>query len=131
MRGSLSPIDVSTDNVKRSRTIVSVMGQEMVSGTDAADQFVFHVIAGAATTLQGFDAEEGDTLDLSVLLEGQDDVTDAINKFVYATEQDGGTVISVDISGSGDRSNAIDLARLDNTTAVDIEQLLKDGSLTV
>jgi hypothetical protein len=35
----------------------------------------------------------------------------------------------VDLSGSGDRSNALDLARIEGVTGVDINELIKDGNL--
>lgn len=56
------------------------------SSAAAQDAFLFEAIAESAETLVDFNAQEGANLDISLLVEGQDDVTEAINDFVYTTE---------------------------------------------
>ncbi|MBN8520419.1 MAG: tandem-95 repeat protein [Alphaproteobacteria bacterium] len=112
-----------------SQNTINISGDGSYYGTDDADRFIFEAIGDGISSIQDFRMDEGDILDLSLLLDGQDDVTEAINSFVYATEVNGGTVISVDLSGSGDRSNALDLARIEGVTGVDINELIKDGNL--
>jgi T1SS-143 domain-containing protein len=106
-------------------------GTESVYGTDGADSFLFAAIGEAATTVHDFDATQGDRLDLSSVLQGQDDVSDAINDFVYARQDGDDLVISVDVSGSGDVSNAHDIARLDGMADLDLDSLLQNGNIVI
>ena len=70
-------------------------------------------------------------MDLSALIEGQDDVTDAINEFVYVTEEDGATIISVDVDGAGGPAEAQQVARLDGVTGVSLGDLFNNGNIDV
>ena len=77
-----------------------------------------------------FDQSEGDALDLTTLLQGSyDPLQDSINDFVFATENGGDTVISVDLSGSGDVANATDIASLQGVVGLSITDLDTNGSL--
>ena len=99
------------------KNIIEAMGSDVLYGEDGADNFVFAAIDQAnAVEIGGFNAAEGDSIDLSNLLEGQDDVTQAITDFVYAREEGGSTIVSVDVDGAGGPAQAVDIARLDNTS---------------
>ncbi len=110
---------------------VAIGTQDAVYGDDGADSFLFAAIGEAATTVYNFDAEGGDRLDLSAVLHSQDDVTDAINDFVYARQDGDDMVISVDVTGSGNAANAVDIARLDGMTGIDLDSLLQNGNIVI
>src|SRR5690606_14858824 len=53
--------------------LIEAFGDEIVQAQTGADHIVFDAIAdGLVHQIQGFNAEEGDSLDLSLILEGQD-----------------------------------------------------------
>ncbi len=112
-------------------TAVETEGLANVYGDDGADAFLFTAIGEVATTVHNFNVAEGDKIDLSSILQTQDDVTDAINDFVYLRQEGGDTVISVDVTGSGDISQAVDIARLDGLADLDIDSLLQNGNIVV
>lgn len=102
-----------------------------VYGLNGADLFLFDALGDAATSVHGFNAGEGDAIDLSSVLQGQDDVTDAINDFVFVRQDGNDTVVSVDVTGSGLASNAIDVARIEGAPDLDLDQLLQNGNIIV
>jgi T1SS-143 domain-containing protein len=114
------------------KNLIEVAGAAVLHGQDGADDFLFHAIGqGNVSEINGFNASEGDSLDLSMILEGHDDVSAAINDFVYAREEGDSTVISVDVSGSGDASHAVDIVQLDNVTGLDITEMLNNGNIVL
>ncbi len=102
-----------------------------VYGDDGADAFLFTAIGETAVEVHNFNAAEGDRLDLSAILQGQDDVTTAINDFVYARSEGGDTIVSIDLTGSGDASKAVDIARLEGVSDLNLEDLLHNGNIVV
>jgi hypothetical protein len=99
-------------------------------GTDGEqDTFLFQAIAESAATISEFNVEDGDVLDLSLLIEGTDDITEAINDYVYATEVDGDTIISVDVDGADGPAEAVEVARLEGVTGQTVEELLSNGNI--
>ena len=105
---------------------------ELYAQDGQTDSFLFGAIQESAATIMGFKAAEGDNLDLSALLDGDDQaVAEAINEFVYAREEGGDTVISVDVSGSGDAANAVDVARLEDVGDLDIVEMVNDGNIII
>ncbi len=105
--------------------IGSTLGSDIMTGGDGAD--IFHLIQGADGTLDvitDFDASEGDRIDLSQMIQGYDNLQGMIDNFVFTTEVDGNTVVSVDQSGSGDRSNAVDVVILQGANDLTLDQIL-------
>ncbi|MCI5061175.1 MAG: type I secretion C-terminal target domain-containing protein, partial [Alphaproteobacteria bacterium] len=102
----------------------------VLTGTSEADNFIFDAIAESAATIRDFDVAE-DTIDLSALIEGSDDVTNAINDFVQLHEEDGSTVISVDVDGANGPAEAVEVARLKDVTGTSAEELVNDGTIIV
>ncbi|MCD8570865.1 MAG: type I secretion C-terminal target domain-containing protein, partial [Alphaproteobacteria bacterium] len=99
------------------------------AGNGQADTFVFEAGDNQSDIVQGFNADEGDVLDISALLgDDFDPLQDAINEFVFATAQDdGSTVLSVDATGSGSAETATQFATLQGVTT-SIEELNNQGS---
>jgi T1SS-143 domain-containing protein len=91
----------------------------------AQDALLSQAIEQASETMQGYGVS-GDDLDMSMLLEGQDDVTDAINAFVYATEPGENTALSADC-GCASKAQSLDAARAETPSGLD--DLVKDEAL--
>lgn len=99
-------------------------GGDDLYGGHGADLFIFSKISHGIDHIKDFNVGEGDTLDVSALLHGFDPVTDAINKFVFATTSGSNTIVSVDPDGSGNISHATQIAVLENVTGVSVEDLI-------
>lgn len=110
---------------------------ETISGEDnvftaqdgIADTFVFEAGDNQSEMVQNFNADEGDVLDISSLLDNFDPLQDAIDDFVFATTtDDGSTVLSVDATGSGNAAAATQFAVLDGVTTT-VDDLSLKGAL--
>ena len=110
---------------------VSGDGAAYTAESNETDVFLFDAIAESATTIENFDTEDGDVVDLSLLVEGQSDVGDAINDFVYLTEENGDTVVSVDVDGADGPAEAVEVAKLKGVTGATVEELVEDGNIVV
>ena len=93
-------------------------------GNGGDDTFVFQA-DGGNDVIKDFSI--GDVLDVSGLLTGYDAVTDAINDFVFKTEVNGNTAISVDADGAAGPAAAIDVVTLEGITGLSIEQITNNG----
>jgi Ca2+-binding RTX toxin-like protein len=103
-------------------------GNDTLYGGAGADTFLFQSISDGMDTVKDFNKAEGDTLDLSQLLETYDPVQDSINDFVFARTSGGNTVISVDQTGHHDAVHAVDVVTLENVT-VTVDDLHANGAL--
>lgn len=82
-------------------------------------------------TVSGFDASEGDQLNLSDLFAPRHDVDSAIADFIALSESDGDTLVLVDPDGSGGKHNFKTVAQLTDTIGLKIEDMIDDGSVLV
>ena len=108
--------------------IGSTLGSDIMTGGEGAD--IFHLIQGADGTLDvitDFDASEGDRIDFSQMIQGYDNLQGMIDNFVFTTEVDGNTVISIDQSGSGDASNAVDVVILQGANDLTLDQIVQNA----
>jgi T1SS-143 domain-containing protein len=105
---------------------IDVSGSE-VYGTDGADEFAVTTLPSGAVLIHDFDMGQGDVLDLSAVLGHVDPVNAAIENFVFKTEVGGNTIISVDVNGTGDVNNAMQVAVLNNVTGIDLQQAIVTG----
>jgi hypothetical protein len=95
---------------------------DVLYGTSGADEFIFDTMTeDSVDVIVGFNAEEGDVVDLSSLLGEYDETQDAIDDFVFQNVEDGHTTISVDVTGSGDALNAQQVVVLDGVSGLDLE----------
>ena len=111
-----------TDNAD---TLVSSAGNDELYGGGGADVFLFTSIGEGLDTIKDFNALEGDVVDLSAILQDFDSVQDSINDFVFQTESNDNTVISVDVNGSGDAAQAVEVVVLEGATGLEIEDITK------
>ena len=106
-------------------------GNDILSGGSGADVFVQNAIGQGVDIIRDFGIDEADVLDLSGLIQNYDPTQQAINDFIFTREVDGGTILSVDVSGSGDVSNAVDLVALEGLQNLDIQAMLEAGNIHV
>jgi len=110
--------------------VVSIESNGAFYGTQDADLFLFENIGEAgAALLNDFNLNE-DAVDLSNVILGFDPLTDSINDFVFATENNGDTLLQIDADGTpgGAREN---VARLDEITGQTLDDLVQNGNLIV
>lgn len=98
-------------------------GNDTLYGGSGADTFHYTGNDGH-DVIKDFSVTEGDVLDLSLLLETTSATQDTLNQFIFATEQNGNTVISIDLTGSGNVNNAQALATLEGVRNVNLDDLL-------
>lgn len=106
-------------------------GNDTLFGGEGADSFVMNALNKGIDVIGDFDTNEGDVLDFSSLLTGYDPTQKAIDDFVFAREENGGTIISVDKSGSGDVCNAVDLVALKGVQDVSVGDMIENGNINV
>ncbi len=102
-------------------------GSDTFTGGAGADTFLYNAINEGVDRIKDFNQAEGDTLDLSGMISNFDPLTDAINDFVFAKEEGGNTVISVNIAGTGE-ATAKAIVVLEGVD-VSVNDLLHNGSL--
>ncbi len=106
-------------------------GNDILSGGSGQDTFVMEAVSQGVDVIKDFSTGEGDVLDLSSLLQGYDPTQQAIDDFVFSREVDGGTVLSVDTSGSGNATQAVDLVALEGLQNLDLQQLIENGNINI
>ncbi len=109
-------------------TIQTANDNGVLFGTDDADIFVFDQIDQDIDTVKDFDLTDGDVIDVTQIIGQANATQDAIDDFVFARNVSGDTELSIDINGSGDASNAIPLAIIEDVNDLDLGQALKTTS---
>jgi Ca2+-binding RTX toxin-like protein len=106
-------------------TLYGGNGIDMLYGQAGADIFVFEADSAFTNSdnIQDFNLLEGDTLDISDILNGYDPLTDAITDFVQITEDGSNSYLNVDADGGAD--NFVQIAYLYNATGLTDEEALE------
>ncbi len=99
-------------------------GPNEIWGGSGADTFLFERQDPGVDIIHDFSVGEGDILDLGDFLHNYDPTTEAIENFVFQRQEGNNTVVSVDVTGSGNVGGAEDVVVLENYTAGDLEQIL-------
>lgn len=100
--------------------------------SDAGDlSHGYQTLENGVVVIDDFDARQGDVIDLSSVLGNKDALSGAIEDFVFKTEINGNTVVSVDVNGSGDANNAIPIAVLSGVTGVNLNDVIVTNHETV
>ncbi len=106
-------------------------GDDVLSGGSGADTFVQNAVNQGVDVIRDFSADEGDVLDLAGLIQNYDPTQQALDDFIFSRDENGGTVLSVDVSGSGDANNAVDLVALEGLQNMDVQALVESGNINV
>lgn len=106
-------------------------GENTLIGGSGADTFVMQAVKEGIDVIRDFSVDEGDVLDLSALLQNYDPVQQAIDDFVFTRDLGEGTVLSVDISGSGNASNAVDIIALEGIKDIDLQTFVENGNINI
>ncbi len=120
--GSSSADDItgdSGDNVIDGRG-----GADTLEGGGGADTFKLSMMDGTVDTIADFNAAEGDILDVSDLVTVAEG--DAISDYIRLEEDgEGNTVLQVDTSGSGEDENFEDVAVLQGSVDLNIDEVVQ------
>jgi len=107
-----------------SDTFIIGEGKDLVGSSGNDDTFVFNAMDDQVDRIFGFSTgADGDTLDISNILNGYDPLSDAITDFVQITENWFGSYLSVDVDGGAD--NFVQIACLYGTTGLTNEEALE------
>ena len=105
-------------------TLNGTSGSDFLYGADGSDTFAFDSSSfSAVDTIGDFNVADGDTLDLSDVLEGYNALTDAISDFVQITDNGSDSVMSIDVNGGAD--NFVQVATLSGVTGLTDENALE------
>ena len=96
-------------------------GENIIYGNGGNDTFLFKSAHDGVDTIKDFHV--GDVIDISGLI-GHDPVQQSINDFVFKTESNGNTTISVDVTGHGDAAHAMNIAALQGVTGVNLDDII-------
>ncbi len=111
-------------------TLVGGSGDDVLYGGAGADSFQFAESGRGTDIIADFSLEEGDSLDMSQLLDQYDPTTDAINDFVYVNDNGTDTTIAVDVTGSGNAANAVSVVVLQGVSGLSVEDLVSAETLS-
>ena len=92
-------------------------------GSAAQDAFLFDAIAESAETLGDFNQIDEGSLDISLLVEGQDDITEAINDFVHSTESEEALTVAPNANVSSE------VPQTDGLASVTIDELVNPDTI--
>ncbi|MFK7840399.1 MAG: VWA domain-containing protein [Bdellovibrionales bacterium] len=112
-------------------TLYGGAGNDVLSGGSGKDTFMLDAIGQGIDVIRDFGSEEGDVLDFSSMIQNYDPNQQAIDNFVFTREVNGGTILSVDVNGTGDESKAVDLVALEGITNMDVNALIESGNISV
>lgn len=121
---SSSSSSSESHSVTGTTEILTTSHDDVAQHYDGVNDLLVILENTSMVTINNFDAGEGDTIDLSSLVQGYDPVTDAINDFVFARSEGQDTIISVDPTGTGVQSQAYDVAVIKDVTGVHVEDVV-------
>lgn len=106
-------------------------GADILYGGTGSDTFLFDLLSDAVDLIRDFVSYEGDRLDVSQLLTDFDGLQDSIDDFVFLTEENGNTVVSVDRDGAGNKEQAEDIVILEGVQNALLEDVIADPTSLV
>ena len=108
--------------------LIGGAGADILHGGQGADTFVFDTMDGFADTINDFELGV-DTLNITDILSGYDEVTSAISDFVQLTQTGNGAEIGVNVNGQA--GNAFDVVAVvtSGLEGAGLADLLNAGSL--
>ena len=103
-------------------------GKDVITAGNGDDHYVF--TGAVAATIENFDANKGDSLDISALLHAYDPLTQAIESFVHLSTSRGSTVLSIDTNGRAHGAHFATVAVIAGA-GMDLHTLIDTGHLVV
>jgi hypothetical protein len=100
-------------------------------GVGKADAFLLMAAEKGIDVIHNFNADGDDVLDLSSIIQNFDATQQAIDNFIFANKVDGGTVLSIDLSGSGNAAEAVNFIALEGAQGIDIQALFESGNINI
>lgn len=107
--------------------LIGGAGNDVLYGGGGADMFVFTHADGSVDRVMDFNLAEGDSLNITDILEGFDPLSAVMADFVRLTQQGGDMVLAVDHDGTGGDFAAV--AILEGVQGLDLATLLAAGAL--
>ena len=106
-------------------------GSDWMKGGDGADLFVLDGLNNDNfDTIADLRISGGDKIQIKDIL-SYDPVNDAISDFVRITQNGSGSVLSVDVDGSGNSASFALAAKIEGITGLDVNQLYNEGDLVI
>ncbi len=102
-------------------------GTDELTGGSGSDVFALTLIDGMVDTVFGFDASEGDAINITDVLVGYDPLSDAITDFVLFTDNNGDTEVHINVDGSGDDAQLAFV--VDGGVGASVSELFESGAL--
>lgn len=113
-----------------SDTIHGQGGADILHGRTGGDTFVFDSTAVSdVDTILDFSVSDNDAIDISMLLQGYDPLTDLITDFVQITDDGTDSFVAVDLDGTRTNHTSIQIIQMSNVTGLDEVTLETNGNL--
>lgn len=106
--------------------------REIADGGSGADIFRLYDNSARGAEMdiiRGFDANEGDVLQLSSVISTNHPLDEVIDDYVRITEGGGNSFVRIDLKGEGNFTD-VDF-RLDGATGLNVQELLENGNIVV
>lgn len=106
-------------------------GADTLYGGAGADAFWFDANdkGTGVDVIKDFSLLDGDTINISDVLEQYDPNTDALSGFVRLTESGADTLLQVDMTGPGVPGGFATIAKLEGVTGLDLDTLVGNGTI--
>ena len=106
-------------------------GADSVYMSSGTDQVIYTVMDAAVDTIRGFKTSQGDSLDIADILQGYDELTDAISDFVQLTHSGSKTALAINADGDiGGTYTTVAVFR-GGLSGENVSDLINDGHLIV
>ena len=110
--------------------VVKGLQETLIAQRGLADQFIFNELDGVDVTIWGFSSEEGDSLEISQLLDGFDPLTDTLDEFVRLKTSGSALEVGIDESGGGDEFVRV-VTMIDSVLPHNLARLIEIGALDI
>ncbi len=106
-------------------------GADTLYGGAGADAFWFDANdkGTGVDVIKDFSLLDGDTINISDVLEQYDPNTDALSGFVRLTESGADTLLQVDMTGPGVPGGFATIVKLEGVTGLDLDTLVGNGTI--
>lgn len=104
-------------------------GDDTLFGGSGSDTFILADAGNGIDTIEDFNFAEGDRLDISNILSGNQ--ANNFSDFILSTEQGGDTNIFYDASGNGNLNAATQIATLSGVTSLNLEDATNNGQALI